>query len=109
MKGVEKTEPGSSQWCPVTGQKAKEFHLSIRKNIFTVRVDKNQERLPREVVEYPSLEIIQWTQPRATSSDSFLSRGLDEMVSREVCQPHPCSDCAILSHWAVFLLSGKVF
>lgn len=61
--GVEKTELGSYQWCPVKGQEAKKFLLSIGKNTFTVRVDTNQDKLPREVVEYPALEIIQWTQP----------------------------------------------
>lgn len=46
---------------PMKEQEAKKFHLSIRKNTFTVRVDKNQDRLSREVVECSSLEIMQWT------------------------------------------------
>jgi len=33
------------------------FRLHIRKNIFTKRVIKHWSRLPREVVESPSLEI----------------------------------------------------
>lgn len=56
-KGVGKTEPGSY----LKEQDSKKFHLSIRKNTFTVRVDKNQDRLPREVAECSSLEMMQWT------------------------------------------------
>ncbi|KFV88192.1 hypothetical protein N308_04123, partial [Struthio camelus australis] len=41
------------------GQKLKrrKFHLNMRKNFFTVRVTEHWTRLPREVVESPSLEI----------------------------------------------------
>ncbi|GAB0205764.1 hypothetical protein GRJ2_003042000 [Grus japonensis] len=35
----------------------KKFHLNMRKNFFTVRVTKHWNRLPREAVESPSLEI----------------------------------------------------
>ncbi|KFV78544.1 hypothetical protein N308_02047, partial [Struthio camelus australis] len=41
------------------GQKLnhRKFHLNLRKNFFTVRVTEHWTRLPREVVESPSLEI----------------------------------------------------
>ncbi|KFV78627.1 hypothetical protein N308_15795, partial [Struthio camelus australis] len=35
----------------------RKFHLSMRKNFFTVRVTEPWNRLPSEVVESPSLEI----------------------------------------------------
>ncbi|KFQ89507.1 hypothetical protein N337_05348, partial [Phoenicopterus ruber ruber] len=35
----------------------RKFHLNRRKNFFTVRVTERWHRLPREVVESPSLEI----------------------------------------------------
>ena len=33
------------------------FHLNMRKNFFTLRMTEHWDRLPREVVESPSLEI----------------------------------------------------
>ncbi|KFV83520.1 hypothetical protein N308_07286, partial [Struthio camelus australis] len=41
------------------GQKLnhRKFHLNMRRNFFAVRVSEHWNRLPREVVEPPSLEI----------------------------------------------------
>ena len=61
------------------------FYLNIRKNCFTLRVTEPWNRLPREAVGSPSLEMFRVTWMRlsaACSRRTCFSRGLDWMVSR---------------------------
>ena len=60
---VKKMDLGSCHWCPVTSgnghqRKHRRFLLNIRKHFFPVRVMERWHRLPRELVESPSLEIV---------------------------------------------------
>lgn len=57
-----KMEPGSCQWCPVMGQEVRQgrrFPLNIRTHVFAVKAVKHWHRLPEELAESPSLEILQ--------------------------------------------------
>ena len=48
--------------------KHRKFHLNMRKNFFTLRVTELWNRLPREVVESPSLEIFTTTWMRSCAA-----------------------------------------
>lgn len=49
--------PGSFQQCLVAEQGATAANRNTVRNIFTVRVTEHCNRLPRDVVEFSSLEI----------------------------------------------------
>jgi len=61
--GVKRMGSDSSQWYSATKgnghkQKHRKFHLNTRKNYFTLRVTDHWNRLPREVVDSPSLKML---------------------------------------------------
>ena len=61
-ESVKEADLGSCHWCPVTRgnghqRKHRRFVLNIRTHFFPVRVMEQWHRLPRELVESPSLEI----------------------------------------------------
>lgn len=56
--------PDSVQWCPMMGTRSNrhkwkhsKFYLNMRKNVFTLRVTEQWNRLLREIVKSPSKEI----------------------------------------------------
>ena len=63
LEKTERMEPVSFQWCPTTGQETVDtnwntkFCLNMSKNLFTLRHTGPWNKLHREVVEFPSLEI----------------------------------------------------
>lgn len=56
-KAVKKTEPHAIQWHSVTGKEAMSMNRRLCLNFFTMRVIEQWNKLPREIVESPSLEI----------------------------------------------------
>ncbi|GAB0182110.1 hypothetical protein GRJ2_000676300 [Grus japonensis] len=49
--------PSDRTRCSGHKHEHRKFHLNMRKNIFTLRVTEHWNRLPREVVDAPSLEV----------------------------------------------------
>ena len=77
------------------------FRLDIRKKFFTMRVVKHWSRLPREVVEAPSLETLQARLDGALSNLVWLkmslltAEGLDWMTSKGPFQPKAFYDSVL--------------
>jgi len=70
--------------------KHKKFRLNTRKNFFPLRVTEPWPRLPREVVESPSLEIFKTAWRRSLAAccrRPCFGRGLDWMTHRGPFQP----------------------
>jgi len=79
--------------------KHRKFRLSIRRNFFPLRVTEHWNRLPREVVESPSLEILKthWTRScAACCRRPCFGRGVGLDDHRGPFQPLPFCDSVIL-------------
>ena len=78
------------------------FRLDLRKKFFTVRVVKPWPRLPREVVDAPSLGTFQARLDRAQSNPVWsklsllAAEGLDWMASKGPFPPKPFCDSMVL-------------
>lgn len=60
-EGCKVVETGSLQWSPVTGSGGswhRRFCLSFREHIFAMHMTEYQNRMPREVKQSPSLQIL---------------------------------------------------
>ncbi|KAK4816073.1 hypothetical protein QYF61_011297, partial [Mycteria americana] len=73
------------KWCPGHTVKHRRFPLNIRKHFFTVRVTEHWHRLPREVVESPSLEMFKSHLDMCRRM--FFMDLIDYMVKCVLCQP----------------------
>jgi len=80
--------------------KHRKFHVNMRKNFFTLRVMEHWNRLPREVVDSPSLEKFKPHLDKVLCnpfSVTLLWQGdLDYMISRGPFQPLTFCDSVIL-------------
>lgn len=108
MLGVKRREPGSFQWCPVTGQEAKCTNRNTKGSFSTSGdtfllwgwLSAGRGWLPREIVESPSLELLKKMSghdPGHLGLDvPAWAAGLDQVASRVAFQPQPFYDSVII-------------